>query len=203
MIIYGPCGSGKSAVLQCLLADKEKYEIYELNANCDRSVKYINKTLLPFLKQYGNGKQKVVIFENIFILKEDTQHYDEWLLQKTIFSDFIKNSRAEFETLYKQEYDAGKMQVEKEILIAEMRRKFTNISSENKYIARYSKWMSGPLNNAQLGAISLYREFVPAFRKIFRLCENDFEKFYSYVAMIAKLPEKQRETTLHATEVCQ
>lgn len=134
---------------------------------------------------------------------QDAQRYDDWLLQKSIFFEFVKNSRDEFETLYQQEYDPEKMQVEKEILIAEMRRKFANLSSENKHIARYSKWMSGPLNNAQLGAISLYRELVPAFRRIFSLCENDFEKFYSYVETIAKQSEEHRETTLHTTKVCQ
>jgi predicted aminopeptidase len=134
---------------------------------------------------------------------QDKQRYDDWLLQKSIFSEFVKNSRDEFETLYQQEYDLQKMKVEKEILIAEMRRRFTDLSSENKHIARYSKWMSGPLNNAQLGAISLYRELVPAFRRIFGLCGNDFEKFYSYVETIAKLSEEQRETTLQTTKVCQ
>jgi len=135
--------------------------------------------------------------------KQDAQRYDDWLLQKSIFSEFIKNSRNEFETLYEKEYDLEKMQVEKEILIAEMRRKFENLSSEYKHIARYSKWMSGPLNNAQLGAISLYRELVPAFRRIFGLCGNDFTKFYKYVETIAKLSEEQRVTTLQTTKVCQ
>lgn len=133
---------------------------------------------------------------------QDMNAYNDWRLQKSLFSKYIKNSRDEFELLYKQQYDLEKMQVEKEILIAEMRRKFTNLSSDNKYFRRYSKWMSGPLNNAQLGAISLYRELVPAFRRIFSLCENDFEKFYSYVEKIAELSEEQHET-LHTTEVCQ
>lgn len=134
---------------------------------------------------------------------EEVQRYNDWLLQKTIFSEFVKTSRDEFETLYQQEYEIEKMQAEKEILVAEMRRKFANLSSNNKQIARYSKWMSGPLNNAQLGAISLYRELAPAFRRIYGLCEDDFEKFYRYVEKIAEQPEALREETLLTTEVCQ
>ncbi len=145
--------------------------------------------VLEWLQQQGRG--------------QDVQRYDNWLLQKSIFYEFVKSSRDEFEALYLQKYDIEKMQAEKEILISEMRRKFANLSSENNQIARYSKWMAGPLNNAQLGAISLYRELVPAFRRIFSLCENDLDKFYGYVEIIAKLPEEQRETTLHTTEVCQ
>ncbi len=133
----------------------------------------------------------------------DVRRYEDWLLQKSFFSEFIKNSRDEFEVLYQQNFDAGKMLVEKEILIAEMRRKFAKLSHDNKHIERYSKWMSGPLNNAQLGAISLYRELVPAFRRIFNLCENDFEKFYRYAEKIAQLPEQQRNDTLLSTKICQ
>ncbi len=133
---------------------------------------------------------------------QDVQHYNDWLKQKSIFSEFVKSSRDEFEILYQQKYDIEKMQVEKEILISEMRKKFADLSSGNQHILKYSKWMSGPLNNAQLGAISLYRDLVPAFRKIFNLCESDFIKFYRYVEEISKLPEAQRETILISTNAC-
>ncbi len=133
---------------------------------------------------------------------QDTQLYNDWLQQKSIFSEFVKSSRDEFEILYQQNYGIEKMQVEKEILISEMRRKFADLSSSNPLIVKYSKWMSGPLNNAQLGAISLYRELVPVFHNIFDLCESDFIKFYRYVEKISKLPEVQRETMLISTEAC-
>lgn len=134
---------------------------------------------------------------------QEIERYDEWLLQKSIFSQFIKSSRDEFERLYLQEYETEKMQVEKEILVAEMRRKFSDLSSGNKHISRYSTWMSGPLNNAQLAAISLYRELVPAFHDIFTLCKNDFNKFYGLVEKISKLPEEQRIASLDTTETCE
>jgi predicted aminopeptidase len=133
---------------------------------------------------------------------QELARYDEWLMQKSIFSQFIKDSRDEFELLYQQQYNLEKMQVEKEILIAEMRRKFADLSKGNEHISRYATWMSGPLNNAQLGAISLYRELVPAFHEVFTLCKDDFEKFYGLVKKISKLPEEQRITTLHTAEAC-
>lgn len=134
---------------------------------------------------------------------EDIRRYEEWLLQKSVFSTFIKDNRDEFEMLYLQNFDTEKMQVEKQILIAEMRRKFIKLSDNNKHIERYSKWMSGPLNNAQLGAISLYRELVPSFHRIFALCGNDLERFFNYVKIIGKLPEEQRKEALFNTDVCE
>jgi len=133
---------------------------------------------------------------------EEIERYENFLQQKTIFFDFVKSSRDEFDSLYQQEFDEDKMQAEKEILIAEMRRKFSNLSATNEYIARYSRWMSGPLNNAQLGAISLYREWVPAFRRIFELCEKNFEKFYRTVEVIASKPQEQREEILRTEQEC-
>ncbi len=134
--------------------------------------------------------------------RDDAENYEDWLAQKTLFSAFIKSSRDEFDALYQQEHSLEKMQVEKQILIAEMRRKFEDLSLENKHIARYSKWMSGPLNNAQLGAISLYRELVPAFRNIFISCGNDFEKFYARVQNIAKMSEEKRVEILQSEDKC-
>ena len=132
----------------------------------------------------------------------DARKYNNWIAQKSLFFAFVKSSRDEFDNLYQQEFSDEKRQVEKQILIAEMRRKFENLSSENKHIARYSNWMSGPLNNAQLGAISIYRELVPAFQKLFEVCGNDFEKFYARVELIAKSPEAQRIKILQSENKC-
>ena len=134
---------------------------------------------------------------------DDIEKYENFLLQKNIFFEFVKHSRDEFEVLYQQEFDEEKKLAEKEILIAEMRRKYTNLSDKNEYIARYAKWMSGPLNNAQLGAISLYREFVPAFRNLFAVCDNNFERFYAQVEVIAKLSAEQRIETLQTANQCE
>ncbi|MEM7400502.1 MAG: aminopeptidase [Pseudomonadota bacterium] len=133
---------------------------------------------------------------------EDIENYENFLKQKYIFFDFIKKSRDEFEVLYQQEFDAEKMQAEKEILIAEMRRKFSNLSAKSKHIARYTKWMSGPLNNAQLGVISLYRELVPAFHNLFTMCDDNFDRFYAQVEIIAKMPEEQRIDALQTASKC-
>jgi len=133
---------------------------------------------------------------------EEIKRYEKFIQQKSIFFDFVKSSRDEFDALYLQEFDAEKMQAEKEILIAEMRRKFSNLSEQNEHIARYSRWMSGPLNNAQLGALSLYREWVPAFRNLYELCEHNFVRFYRNVEEIASKSKEQREQILRTTQAC-
>lgn len=156
-----------------------------------------------FNEAFATAVEEIGVRQWLMQRPQELESYNEWLMQKTIFSQFVKSSREEFELLYQQEYDSEKMLVEKEILIAEMRRKFSNLSAGNKHISRYTNWMSGPLNNAQLGAISLYRELVPAFHEIYSLCDQDYEKFYVKVESISKMPEEQRLVTLHNTEACE
>ena len=128
--------------------------------------------------------------------------YEEWLKQKTVFSNFIKDAQQEFEYLYSQEFIAEKMRAEKNKKITELRKRFADLVKQHPLLSRYSTWMSGPLNNAQFGAIALYRDLVPAFVRVFELCGADFEKFYKRAEEISKLPEEQREGMLMSTNEC-
>lgn len=128
--------------------------------------------------------------------------YHEWLIQKKMFSEFIKSSRQKFEALYAEQLSMHVMRNKKSALIAQMRTDFITLSSQHKQITRYANWMAGPLNNAQLGAISLYRELVPAFKNIYQLCDNDFKRFYARAKEISKLPIKEREQEVLNTQSC-
>jgi len=130
---------------------------------------------------------------------DQLEKYHQWLQQKKVFSDFIGSSRQKFEDLYTEELPEQDKREKKHALIEQMRKEFSSLSTQHKQISRYTNWMSGPLNNAQLGAISLYRELVPAFKKIYQLCDNDFERFYAQAKQISKLSIEQRqEEVLHA-----
>ena len=62
--------------------------------------------------------------------------------------------------------------------------------------------MSGPLNNAQFGAIALYRDMVPAFVELFEACGEDFERFYKRAEEISNLKQDQRQQTLVGGSDC-
>ncbi len=128
--------------------------------------------------------------------------YEDWLKQKSIFSNLIRDAREEFEQLYSQELTPEQMRQEKQERIANFRKQFANLTKENPQIARYSKWVSGPLNNAQLGAISLYRDLVPAFKSIYKLCGDDFELFYKRVKEIAESDKDERKLVLTESGNC-
>lgn len=127
---------------------------------------------------------------------DELEKYESWLKAKSVFSTLIQASRKEFEQLYKQSLVEDEMRGIKETYKLTLRKKFENLSEEYPQIKRYSKWISGPLNNAQLGAISIYRDLVPAFKQAYRQCGEDFLLFYRRVDMLAKLPKDERKANL-------
>ena len=133
---------------------------------------------------------------------KDLQKYEKWLEQKTIFSNFIKNAQQEYEYLYAQELTDEEKRIQKKNKTLEIREQFANLTKQHKQLSRYSTWMSGPLNNAQFGAIALYRDLVPAFVQIFETCMGDFERFYQRVEEIAQLSEQEREDILASNKEC-
>ena len=86
--------------------------------------------------------------------------------------------------------------------VQQMRDGFQKLLQTNAHLSRYSKWMSGSLNNAQLGAISLYRELVPVFIQLFIVCEENFENFYLKAEAISKTNIDDRLTELQKNQSC-
>lgn len=132
----------------------------------------------------------------------DLQRYELWLEQKTIFSNFIKEIQQEFEQLYVQQLNEEAMRTKKRNKITEVRSRYDDLVKTHSQLSRYSSWMSGPLNNAQLGALALYRDLVPAFIQKYETCGNDLKRFYKRAEEIAHLTEEQREFILHSKNEC-
>ena len=57
---------------------------------------------------------------------------------------------------------------------------------------------AGPLNNARLAVWSAYERHVPAFRRLFRDCGEDFRCFYDSAAELAQLDAAARDRRLTA-----
>ncbi len=127
---------------------------------------------------------------------DELDTYENWLTQKTVFADFVKDAQWKFEKLYALGLPAATMRIEKQKQIADIRKRFEDLSQLNSQLLKYQKWMSGPLNNAQLGALALYRDRVPGFKQLFKTCKGDFEIFYRRVEKISKLSEEERESGL-------
>ncbi len=59
-------------------------------------------------------------------------------------------------------------------------------------------WFAEPLNNARLAVWSAYESHVPAFRRLFRDCGEDFRCFYASAGELAELDAEERKRRLAA-----
>ncbi len=59
-------------------------------------------------------------------------------------------------------------------------------------------WFAQPLNNARLAVWSAYESHVPAFRRLFRDCEEEFGCFYERARQLAELDADERERRLQS-----
>ncbi len=134
--------------------------------------------------------------------RQDLEKYEKWLQQKTLFFNFIKTVQQEYKQLYAQDLNDEIMRTKKKNKIADVRKRFTVLTQQHRQLSRYSNWMSGPLNNAQFGAIALYRDLVPDFVQLFKVCGNNFERFYKRAEEISHLAKEQRLQTLATGSDC-
>lgn len=133
---------------------------------------------------------------------EELSRYEDWLTQKTAFANLILDTRRELLELYESGLPVETMRSEKQKLASVLRQRFDNLSQSNSSLRRYRKWMSGPLNNAQLGVIAVYRDRVPDFKRLFVVCDSDFEKFYLRAEEISTLSAKERKSALEVSQEC-
>ncbi len=64
-----------------------------------------------------------------------------------------------------------------------------------------SGWLKDGLNNAHLISTTLYEGRLPAFRALFRRCENDINCFYAEARELAELDFEEREAVLAAGDL--
>ena len=60
----------------------------------------------------------------------------------------------------------------------------------------YDEWLAGGLNNAMLAAIATYYECVPGFKRLLAANDNDLERFYAAVRVLAQRPRAERHAQL-------
>ena len=66
----------------------------------------------------------------------------------------------------------------------------------------YDAWFAAPINNAKLAATAVYGDQVPAFLRLFKLCADDYPRFYASVQQLGKLDKAKRADALESADRC-
>ncbi len=102
--------------------------------------------------------------------------------------------RDELDSLYRQPLPAEEMRRHKERVLERLDRRYRALL---KRPAAHPDHLSADVfNNARLGAMAAYNQYVPAFLELLRSHDHDFPRFYAHVAALGKLAADEREQCL-------
>ncbi|MGH8598536.1 MAG: aminopeptidase [Gammaproteobacteria bacterium] len=124
---------------------------------------------------------------------DDTVHDRE-------FVALLQRYRAALERLYASTATIAEKTARKTEILNALTRDYQQRKAQWGKVARYDAWMSSDLNNAKLGSIATYHDYVDAFTALLR-CENEnLFRFYAVVRELTKLSPTARQAKLRAAD---
>ena len=116
--------------------------------------------------------------------------------RKTEFHRLIADTRDRLRTLYGSSQAPNEKRLGKAETFAEMRRAYADLKLKWAGYGGYDPWFSQPLNNAVLGSVTLYTQWVPAFQSMLEQEGGNLPCFYQRVALLSHLPKTARAAAL-------
>lgn len=124
--------------------------------------------------------------------------YDASLFRATGFVELLASTREQLLTLYSQDLDVDNLRQQKADVFQQMRNEYESLKSSWVGYAGYDGWFRRDINNANLVAVSTYRQFVPAFQAMYIEAGEDLSAFYDVARVTAELPASERRERLNA-----
>jgi len=124
------------------------------------------------------------------------QRYQDYRRRRRAFVALVMGARRRLQALYGQSLPPTVMGQHKAAIVAGLRRRYRDLKQRWDGYDGYDHWFSGPLNNAQIGSVVTYEQYVPAFQALLARHHGDLPAFYRAVAALARLPEKARHRRL-------
>ncbi len=116
--------------------------------------------------------------------------------RKAQFHRLVADTRDKLRKTYASSLTPEAMRSAKSQVIADMKQTYTELKATWGGHGGYDQWFNQPLNNASLGSVSLYTQWVPAFRALLEQEGGNLPRFYQRVAALAHLPKTERTAAL-------
>lgn len=110
--------------------------------------------------------------------------------------ELLSGVAAELTQLYTQHLTATELRRLKSETLEQITPRYQLLKESWGGYSAFDLWMSRGWNNARLGSIRTYQEFVPNFQAILLDKNNDFQAFYEQVRTLASLPQEERQIRL-------
>ena len=112
------------------------------------------------------------------------------------FVALVNKTRDRLEQLYATDAAPDEMRQQKKQIIEDMQREYQQLKISWDGFAGYDRWFSKPINNAQIAAVTTYRDYVPAFQQLLAEHDHDMAAFYQAVKQLGELSAEQRKQTI-------
>lgn len=127
---------------------------------------------------------------------ERLRDFEKQQERKAQFHRLVADSRDKLRTIYVSSLAPEAKRRAKTEVIAEMKQNYTDLKASWGGYGGYDQWFNQPLNNAALGSVTLYTQWVPAFRALLEQEGGSLPRFYLRVAALAHLPKAERSAAL-------
>lgn len=132
--------------------------------------------------------------------EQQRQDYAQFQRQQNDFVILVTEARDKLQTVYGQPLSVAEMLARKKTIKAELKRQYQQLKKQwgvsAAKSAGYDAWFAQDLNNAQLAAVTTYRDHVPAFQQLLAEQGNDLAAFYRACAALGEMPKEERSTVL-------
>ena len=146
-----------------------------------------------------------------FVEQEGLRRWQQAPGNSAIYIEYLKNyrrqqqfvrlvfeHRRQLEILYQTDLTPLQKRTKKASIFADMRNEFRHLKTTQTGLEAYDAWMSQPLNNAKIGGVVAYHDFVPAFSVILADNNGDLTRFYETCRRLAQKKKDERHRILRA-----
>ena len=131
--------------------------------------------------------------------KRGTEQHDVYLARcdrRHNLSELLAVSRSNLKKLFSSNKTEQEKREGKKKIITALKKDLVALSGSDPGYRKLAVWAKRPINNAVLGARSVYHRRVPAFYALYEQNGRDMEAFLNEVEKIARLQKKERDSLL-------
>ncbi len=140
-----------------------------------------------WLEKHGNQQQR--------------QEYAQSRQRQDEFVVLVTGVRDQLQALYAEALDETEMQIRKTAIQAGLRQQYQQLKKQWGGYAGYDAWFAQDLNNAQLAAVTTYRDHVPVFQRLLAEQQGDLAAFYRACAALGEMSVEERKQVLASFNV--
>ena len=130
--------------------------------------------------------------------EQQRRAYEQSRQRQDAFVDLVIRARDRLKAIYAQDLVASEKQARKAAVQAELRQQYGQLKKQWGGYGGYDAWLAQDLNNAQLAAVTTYRDHVPEFQRLLAEQGGDMAAFYRACIELAKMSVAERKLALAA-----